>query len=296
MADFEDFFYSSADGLKLHARIYGAADAGRTPVVCLPGLTRNVRDFHDIALYLSRHAPAPRCVVSFDYRGRGESAYDADWKKYDIGVEAGDILAGLTALSISKAAFIGTSRGGLILHVLAAIRPDILQAVILNDIGPVLDPAGLALIKSYLNAPSSPPRTFEEAARSQKAVHGQAFTALNDGDWLDMAQAIYREKDGRLVPDFDPTLLNGLAAFDLSQPIPTLWPQFEAMANIPLMAIRGANSLLLSSETLQEMEKRHAGMEAITVAGQGHAPFLHKGDLPKRIAAFLDGAEAASST
>ncbi len=287
---YQDFFYQSQDGLRLHARIYGEARPDLLPVVCLPGLTRNAKDFHEIALYLAREADTLRQVIVFDYRGRGESAWDSDWKKYDVGVEAGDILAGLATLGIPKAIFIGTSRGGLILHVLAAVRPDVLGAVVLNDVGPVLEPEGLALIKSYLNSPAPRPTSFEEAAKTQKAAHGRFFTALDDDDWMGMAKAIYREKDGTLVPDFDPALLNGLAAFDLTQPLPTLWPQFEAMKAIPMMAIRGANSLLLSAKVLEEMGDRHPGMVATTVEGQGHAPFLHKGDLPRQIADFIDRA------
>ncbi|RUV19099.1 alpha/beta hydrolase, partial [Mesorhizobium sp. M1A.F.Ca.IN.022.04.1.1] len=116
---FSDFFYAAPDGLKLHARIYGEANGG-WPVVCLPGLTRNARDFHELALYLSGKAKTPRKVVAFDYRGRGRSDYDPDISHYNVGVEAGDVLAGLSALGIEEAGFIGTSRGGLIIHVLGA--------------------------------------------------------------------------------------------------------------------------------------------------------------------------------
>lgn len=292
-AGFEDFFYHSADGLRLHARVYGAGIANRLPVVCLPGLTRNVRDFHELASYLSRDAETPRKVVAFDYRGRGESAYDPDWKKYEVTVEAGDVLASLAALGIDAAAFIGTSRGGLIIHVLAAIRPAVLKAVVLNDVGPVLEPAGLALIKAYLAAPQQRPSSWQAAADVQRAIHAKAFTALAEEDWAAMARAIYRERNGVLVPDFDPALLNGLAGLDLSRPLPDLWPQFEAMKDIPVMAIRGANSLLLSAEVLAEMQRRHSGLVAVTVEGQGHAPLLHTDGLKQRIEAFLGQADGA---
>lgn len=286
--DFEDLFYTAPDGLSLHARVYGGPQPDRLAVICLPGLTRNARDFHELALHLSRQEPKPRQVIAFDYRGRGESAWDPDCKKYDVGVEAGDILAGMAALGIGPAAVIGTSRGGLIIHVLAALRPELLKAVVLNDIGPVLAPDGLALIKSYLSGAPAQPKTFEEAAQNQKRVHGQYFTALDDTDWHTMAHAVYRQSDNGLVPDFDPALLNGLAAFDLSQPIPTLWAQFDLMKNVPMMAVRGANSLLLSANVLEEMRQRHPGLVDVTVEGQGHAPFLHKGTLPAQISAFID--------
>jgi pimeloyl-ACP methyl ester carboxylesterase len=289
---YEDFFYQSADGLRLHAQIYGGHLSGHLPVICLPGLTRNARDFHELALYLSRDAKTPRKVVAFDYRGRGQSAYDPDWKKYDIGTEANDILTGLEKLGITRAVFIGTSRGGLIVHVLAALRPEILAATVLNDIGPVLEAAGLRHIKDYLGkAPR--PATFAEAATAQKLAHGAAFPSLSDADWERMARAIYREDGGTLVPDFDLALLNGLMATDLSKPLPDLWPQFDALSATPLLVIRGENSLLLSGKTVEEMANRHPNLEAITVAGQGHAPFLETGELPARIVAFLDRADPA---
>ncbi|RVD30332.1 MULTISPECIES: alpha/beta hydrolase [unclassified Mesorhizobium] len=285
---FSDFFYDAPDGLRLHARIYGEINSGRWPVVCLPGLTRNARDFHELALRLSIRAG--RKVVAFDYRGRGQSAYDPDIGHYNVGIEAGDILAGLAALGIEDAGFIGTSRGGLIIHVLGAIAPAVLKAVVLNDIGPVIETQGLAHIRSYLDG-APKPKTFAEALNAQREVHGGDFPALAEADWERMVSALFRETDAGLMPDFDPRLVDTLAGLDFSKPLPDLWPQFEALAAVPLLAIRGANSKLLSSATLEEMRERHPGMEAITVEGQGHAPFLETGTLPIAIAAFLDRAE-----
>ena len=287
---FSDFFYTSTDGLQLHARVYGETDSAPWPVVCLPGLTRNARDFHELAIYLSTHAASPRKVIAFDYRGRGQSAYDPDIGHYNVGVEAGDVLAGLAALNIVEAAFIGTSRGGLIIHLLAVMRPAVLKAIVFNDIGPVIEAAGLAHIQSYLERDPTP-KTRAQATAAQRSVHGKDFPALAEPDWDRMVWALYRETDGGLVPDFDPKLVDTVASLDLAQPLPDLWPQFEALAAIPLLAIRGANSRLLSIDTLQQMRGRHSMMEAITVAGQGHAPFLETGSLPSDIAAFLDRAE-----
>lgn len=283
---FSDFFYAAPDGLQLHARLYGEANSGHWPVVCLPGLTRNARDFHELALYLSMQSENPRKIVAFDYRGRGRSAYDPDISHYNVGVEAGDILAGLAALNIAEAAFIGTSRGGLIVHVLGAMQPAVLKAIVLNDIGPVIEADGLAHIRSYLD-PAPKPKTRAEAVSSQRGAHGADFPALTEADWERMVSALYREADHGLMPDFDPRLLETLAGLDLSKPLPDLWPQFEALAAIPMLAIRGANSRLLSAETLEEMRKRHPEMETVTVEGQGHAPFLETGSLPGAIAAFL---------
>jgi len=283
---FKDAFYSAPDGLKLHARIYGSAHEDTLPVVCLPGLTRNARDFHELALILSGDPAKPRRVVAFDYRGRGQSAYDRDWKNYAVQIEAGDIVAGLTALGIEHGIFIGTSRGGLIIHVLAAIRPAALKAVILNDIGPVVEGEGLAHIRAYLErAPK--PQTFADAVAIQRAAHGSAFTALEPSDWERMVDALYRWANGVLTPDFDPKLLNMLKDFDLNKPLPELWPQFEGLAGIPLLAIRGANSKLLSEKTLAEMTRRHPDCRAVTVEGQGHAPLLETGALPQIIRDFI---------
>ena len=287
---FSDFFYTAPDELKLHARVYGETDFGHWPVVCLPGLTRNARDFHELALHLSRQAKNPRKVIAFDYRGRGQSAYDPDISHYNVGVEAGDILAGLAALGIENAAFIGASRGGLIIHVLGAMRPAVLKAIVLNDIGPVIEAEGLAHIGSYLDR-TPKPKTFAEAVDVQRGAHGADFPALTEADWERMVSALYRETDAGLVPDFDPRLVDTLAGLDFTKPLPDLWPQFEALQAVPLLAIRGGNSKLLSAGTLEGMRKRHPGMETITVDGQGHAPFLETGDLPDAIAAFLDRAE-----
>ncbi|WP_411962680.1 alpha/beta fold hydrolase [Mesorhizobium sp. ES1-1] len=287
---FFDFFYSAPDGLQLHARVYGESNSGGWPVLCLPGLTRNARDFHELAIDLSTKAKTPRKVVAFDYRGRGQSAYDPDVNNYNVGVEAADILEGMAALGIQEGAFIGTSRGGLIIHVLGMMRLPALKAIVFNDIGPVIEADGLAHIRSYLEGTPTP-KTFAEALVAQRGAHGQDFLALSDADWSRMVRALYRGADEGLMPDFDPKLVDTLAKLDLSKPLPTLWPQFEALRSIPLLAIRGANSRLLSADTLRQMRQHHPAMETITVDGQGHAPFLETGALPAEIAAFLDREE-----
>ena len=284
--EFKDFYYRSSDGLKLHARIYGTANAASLPVVCLAGLTRNAADFHDLALHLAR-GPVPRQVIAFDYRGRGRSAYDRQWSNYDPIVEAGDVAAGLTALDIEHAAFIGTSRGGLIVFVLAAMRPSLLKAVVLNDIGPVVEGAGLAQIRAYLErAPK--PATFSEAIAIQRSAQQGIFTSLSDADWERSVRAFYRDEDGRPVPNFDPALLNTLKGVNLSQALPEFWPQFLGLSAVPVLAIRGENSKLLSADTLAQMKARHPDLQTITVAGQGHAPFLETAGLPGKIETFLN--------
>lgn len=288
---YQDFFYDAPDALRLHARVYEGAG---TPVVCLPGLTRNARDFHDLALHLSAPAGGDHRIVVFDYRGRGRSAYDTDWRKYDVRVETADVLAGLQALGIERAHFIGTSRGGLVMHVLAATRPGLFRSAVLNDIGPVIEAQGLVEIRTYLER-ATRPRSFAQAAAAQRAVHGAAFPALADADWERLARALHRDEDGVPVADFDPELLNVLRVFDASTPAPDLWPAFAGFSGVPLLVIRGENSSLLSPQTLAAMAKRHPHCETITVPGQGHPPMLETSGLPHRIADFIGRAETAPS-
>ena len=154
----------------------------------------------------------------------------------------------------------------------------------------IADGAGLAQIRSYLErAPK--PRSMGDAIAIQRTANGQAFPALSDADWERLVRTIYREEKGGVVADFDPALLNTLKGIDLSKPLPTMWPQFMGLAKVPVLAIRGENSRLLSAETLREMAARHPKMEAVTVKGQGHAPLLETAGLPDRIAAFLAKAD-----
>ncbi len=287
---FSHLYYSAGDGLKLHARIYGEGVTERTPVVCLPGLTRNARDFHALAKLLSRHAEHPRKVVVFDYRGRGLSAYDRNCRNYNVPTEADDVVSGMMAAGVENAHFVGTSRGGLIIHMLGSLRPTAIKSVVLNDIGPVIQGEGLAQIRSYLER-SPKPRDMAEAVTIQRAAHGAAFPALSDEDWQRFTAAIYREQKGRIAPDFDPALLKVVRDFDLDKPLPMIWPLFEALRGFPMLAIRGANSKLLSAGTLVEMANRHPACETFLVEGQGHAPLLETGELPKTITAFFDRAE-----
>ena len=230
-------------------------------------------------------------MIAFDYRGRGQSAYDPDWKNYTVAVESGDIVAGLTALGIEHAAFIGTSRGGLIIHGLAAISPAALKAVILNDIGPVVEGEGLAHIRAYLERAPKPQtlrgRGRHTARRAWRRLHRARGCRIGSA-WSMRSIA---GDNGVLTPDFDPKLLNMLGDFDLNKPLPELWPQFEGLAGIPLLAIRGANSKLLSEKTLAEMARRHPDCQAVTVEGQGHAPLLETGALPQIIRDFISRAE-----
>ena len=279
--------FSASDGLKLFLRDYGSSlPASSLPVICLPGLTRNARDFHQLALILSTDAEDPRRVIALDYRGRGLSDRDGNKANYNPGVEANDVITACAFLGIPRAIFIGTSRGGLILHLLALMKPELIAGIVLNDVGPVLELEGLRHIQNYLGK-SSPPSSWREAADTLRALHGGDFPALRPQDWNEMAQAIYREIAGRITADFDPAIADAMKTANLNKPLPDLWPQFEALTTVLMLVVRGENSRLLSADTVREMMARHRGAREITAAGQGHAPLLHLDGIAMDIRRFL---------
>lgn len=270
----ESRFISAPDGLMLHAREYGSPLLPGTPVLCLPGLARTAADFDVVARALaSGAADRPRRVVALDYRGRGLSARDSNWRNYELRVENADILACMDALGLAHAIFLGTSRGGLHIMMTAATRPAAIKAAILNDIGPAVEAQGLARVRSYVGKLPEP-RSWTDAADLAKRIMGAQFTALNEGDWLAYARLTFEEKDGKFAPRYDPKLMKGLESLDLEAPLPTAWPQFEGLARVPTLSLRGENSDLLSEATVGEMAKRHPRFQSHTVPGQGHAPLL----------------------
>lgn len=281
---FASHFISAPDGLVLHLRVYGDDASLLTPVVCLPGLARTSGDFDALATHLSASG---RRVAALDYRGRGLSQWDSDPAHYDVMTENADIQAVLAAAGIENAIFIGTSRGGIHTMVLAATRPRLIRAAVINDIGPVIESKGLARIKGYVGK-LPPPRSWADALDLMKRLASAQFTDLSEAEWDSFARLTFKEKDGQIVTQYDPALAKGLAALDLTVEIPDLWPQFNGLAHVPLLVIRGANSDLLSVETLAEMVRRHPRCETFTVPGQGHAPLLLDAASIQRIAAFVE--------
>jgi pimeloyl-ACP methyl ester carboxylesterase len=282
---YADLFVTASDGLKLYARDYGPSVAEALPVVCLPGLARTSADFHDLALALSQDE-RPRRVLALDYRGRGRSEYDHDWRNYDLKVELDDVLHVLTVAGVSEAVVIGTSRGGLITMALSATRPALLRGAILNDIGPVIERQGLVRIRSYVGKLPSP-RTYTEGGEILKGLFNAQFPRSTEEDWLALARTTWKEADGRLVMDYDPALRKTLEAADFETPPPPLWFLFAGLKGIPVMVLRGANSDLLSTETLEAMAAAHPDLEAVTIPDQGHVPALRGRDMIQRIRRFV---------
>jgi pimeloyl-ACP methyl ester carboxylesterase len=282
--------------LRLHVREHGSRAAPLLPVVCLPGLTRTVSDFDALAPVLANASAASglqRRVIAIDSRGRGQSEYDNNPENYNVATELGDVVTVLSALGISRAVFFGSSRGGILTMLLAVAHPAVLAGAVLHDIGPVIEPTGLVRIKSYAGKLPQP-RSFEEGAEILGRLFGAQFPKLTSAGWLAAAKRTWKTADGALVPTYDVRIAQTLADLDIDHPLPTMWDQFDALAGVPVLVIRGAKSDLLSAETVAQMKEHHPGMEVIEVPDEGHVPLLVGEGLLQKIAAFVAGCDAAA--
>ncbi len=284
-----DIFVTAQDGLRLHVREYGSRIAPALPIVCLPGLARTVADFDALAPALA-NGPPPRRVIAINSRGRGESDYDSNPENYNLAVELGDVVTVLTALEIGEAVFVGSSRGGLLTMLLGVAHPTAVAGAVLHDIGPVIEPKGLARIKSYVGKLPQP-RSFAEGGEILRRLFDAQFPKLTAEQWLAAAQRTWKLDDGSLVPTYDVRLARTLLEVDIERPLPSMWNEFDALARVPILVIRGANSDILSAATVTAMRERRPSMDTIEVADQGHVPMLDKPDLMRRIAEFVGRCE-----
>lgn len=268
-------FFTARDGTRLAYRDEGA---GR-PVLCLTGLTRNMADFD----YLAPHLPDVR-LIRMDYRGRGQS----DWTgaaTYTVPQEGQDALALLDHLGVASAAVIGTSRGGMIGMALAAVARPRVQGLLLNDVGPEIDRAGLERILAYVGRNPAARTHAEMAEKLPRAMPG--FANVPESRWLDEVRHHYEETPEGLKIRYDATLRDSfLAAF--TGTVPDLWPLFDAAAGLPLALIRGANSDLLSPATTTEMRRRRPDMLFAEVPDRAHVPFLDEAESLGVIRRFLE--------
>lgn len=284
------FTWKSPDGLMLAGREWPAAESeeGRpgpaVPVLCLPGLSRNTRDFNDIARFLQG---CGHRVIALDYRGRGRSDWDSDWRNYTLPVEGKDIDAAIDHLALDRFALLGTSRGGLHGLVMGASYPaSRMAAVILNDIGPHIEMPALHRIAATLgrNMKNS---SLDAVAENLERSLGVQFPSFDAADWLKLAGQLASWKDGDVVMDYDPALAHQLADLDDAAPAADLWPLYETLTDRPVLVLRGEHSDILSVETCRRMQSSHPQAECITVPGQGHAPVLWDRPIQDRIASFL---------
>ncbi|WP_421788573.1 MFS transporter [Hyphobacterium sp.] len=282
---FSDDFFENADGLKLHYRVYEpAGKATGDPLLCLHGLTRNLKDFEDFA----PHAAAMgRTVICATQRGRGRSEHDPKPERYTPAIYAQDMLDLLDHLKIERAVFVGTSMGGLMTMAAAAMAPQRIARAVLNDIGPELDPAGIARIRGYAGKTEGRFANWSEAAKAIREINGEAFPKqTGEAFWLDFARKTCREtNDGTIVLDYDKAIAESIAEggdVDVD-----LWPLFDAMKDIPTLVVRGALSDLLMMSTVEKMKDRKPDLEFVSVPDVGHAPFLTEPSALSKIKAFL---------
>ncbi|WP_395621862.1 alpha/beta fold hydrolase [Sphingomonas daechungensis] len=271
-----DKFWTSRDGLKLHYRDYdGPSD--RPPLLMLHGLTRNSRDFEDLA---ERYAGDWR-VIAVDFRGRGRSAYDPNSANYHPPVYAMDILQLLDELGIDRAVFMGTSLGGLVTMIIATIAPQRMAGVLLNDVGPELNLTGIDRIKSYVGKPV----VFAEwadAVAELRSRHQSVLPGYTDEQWDRYSRRVLRKTDRGIEFDYDMRIAEPFEAANSGE-TPDIWPFYRALAGRPVLVLRGEHSDLLTDSALQRMAKEIPDVEAVTVAGVGHAPDL---DEPEAVSAI----------
>lgn len=280
MAPFRAKYVTAQDGLRLYCRDYGDPLSPRLPLLCLSGITRNSADFADLA---ERHA-GERRVLCLDYRGRGRSDYDPDWRNYDARIYAGDIAQVIAAAGLHRVIAVGTSLGGILGMGLAVLKPTVLGAVVLNDIGPDVIPGGIRRILDYIGR-DHPQPDWESAAAYLRALLPTLSIRTDEG-WLKMARATFREgRDGQLHFDWDVNLAKPL--LHVHRAVPDLWPYFRALGPVPVLAIRGALSDVLSAETFERMALAKPDLLRVTVANTGHAPNFNEPEAAAAIDAFI---------
>jgi pimeloyl-ACP methyl ester carboxylesterase len=282
---YRDGYAIVADGLRLHYRDYPGA-SGKPPLLCLHGLTRNARDFAELA---ERYSPCWR-VLAVDFRGRGLSDYDPVPSRYNPLTYASDLIELLDQLMIEQAVFVGTSLGGLVTMTMAAMAPQRIAASILNDVGPELTDAGLERIRSYVGK-SAHFASWDEAADAIAANNNHLPASFGHADWLKMAHRVCREDNGAILFDYDMAIR---LPFETQGPAPKIdmWPLFKTLGQKPLLVVRGERSDLLSADALERMHAAVPDMKSVTVPGVGHAPMLDEPETVAAIDSFLVSLDA----
>jgi pimeloyl-ACP methyl ester carboxylesterase len=263
--------WTSDDGLTLRYRDYAGGTPGRPPILCLPGLTRNCRDFEPVA---ERFA-GPWRVICADLRGRGKSDYARDSASYMPLQYRTDLLTLLDQAAIDRVVVIGTSLGGILAMLLTQAAPGRIAGAVLNDVGPELEAAGLARIRTYVGIGRSFP-TWMHAARGLREQGEAAYPDYELADWLRLAKRLMAVgPGGRIAFDYDMKIAEPFHSAEGAAPL-DLWPAFHALARHPVLALRGELSDILSGETLARMAREVPGLEAVTVPRTGHAPTLEE--------------------
>ena len=288
-SSYTDLFWPSHDGLRLYSRVYAASHATDATVLCLHGLTRNSRDFEDLAPHLQGRY---RVIVP-DVRGRGLSARDPNPQNYQPAIYIQDIVGLLDALGADRVTVIGTSMGGLLGMMMGVGHRSRLAGLVLNDMGPEVDPVGLDRIKGYAGK-LPPPKNWDEAVAQTRFAFGSAWPNLSAERWAALTRRGYREdENGRLSVDADPMIGEMLRAAPPATA--NLWPFWNALRGIPLLAIRGAQSDILSSATFSTMKAQMPELRQLEVAQRGHVPLLDEPECLAAIDEFLAATYATRS-
>lgn len=285
MDNYVDCWYHSDDGLRLYARDYACRDRDRqepATLLCMHGLTRNCADFADLAEHLCERYR----VVAVDQRGRGRSDYDPEVSNYTPLTYVRDMFTLLERLDLQEVILVGTSMGGLMSFLMATTQPGRVRAMIINDIGPELDPLGIERIKGYVGK-AAPVSSWEEAVAQARSINEVAFPDFSDREWLDFTRGIYREEDGVPVLAYDPAIAQPMTDEGSDAVPPDLWPVFDTVTAIPMLVVRGAHSDILAPECVQTMQRRKPDLHVAEIPNRGHAPTLTEPASFVAIDAFL---------
>lgn len=282
-AAYTEHFFHAQDGVRLYYRDYGDRRSPRAPLLCLSGLTRNSKDFHEIAC---RHASRRR-VITFDFRGRGRSGYDPQPENYQLPTYINDVINLLVVAHTHRAVVLGTSMGGIVAMGMTAAIPTALAGVIFNDVGPDISEIGRQRIANYVGTDVRV-ATYEQAADMWRQNYATAYPRLDGEGWLRLARATFTEdrERGGLRLDYDLNIAIALRR-QSQKPVPDLWPLFRGLRNVPLLALRGALSDILTAETFIKMKREHAGMISVTLPDVGHVPMLDEPEAEAAIDSFL---------
>lgn len=268
-----------ASNLFLRARRYRGGP--KTPVLCIPGLTRNAKDFADFA---PKAAAVGHDVIAVNLRGRGASDYDPHYLNYHPETYRDDVLKVLDAIGAEAAIFVGTSLGGIVTMLVNEAAPERVKAAALNDVGPDLAPEGIARIAGYVGKTAGPAKDLEEAAARIKTINGVAFPDASEDDWRVFAERTFRQTADGWVLDYD---LNIARALGELGPAPDLWPAFESLKETPTLVVRGALSDLLTPPIIDKMRNVHPDFDLAEIPRVGHAPMLTETAAWEAIEKFL---------
>ncbi len=268
LPSYTDGYWWSGDGLRLHYRDYpGRSD--RPPLICIPGLTRNARDYEKLAERLSGEWR----VIAVELRGRGESAYAKDPMTYVPLTYLQDLEALVAALKLDRFVAVGTSLGGILTMLMASTHPERIAGAVLNDVGPELDPAGLGRIRGYVGKSTWHP-TWMHAARAVAEANAHVYPNWGITEWLDMAKRTHRlTSAGRIVLDYDMKIAEPFRVPG-NEAGPDMWRAFDALADKPLLIVRGGTSDILPAAVADRMHAQVPGSELVTIPDTGHTPTL----------------------